>query len=243
MGDLQVNERVKEAPVHALRAMFAGIGRLLSVTDKIRNKPDSAEAPADAETAAPETAAPETTAPDTVVAETVAPEPVAPETVVAETVAAETVATETVAAEEVVAEEVVAETVVVEMVAPEAQPEASVSAGGHVKVLPTDATPAPEAAPVTETAPVAEAPAMEAPVAEAPTAAAPAAAAPVPAAAPAAELPVPNYDDLSIASLRARLRNLSAEQLSQLIEYEKGHAGRADVITMFERRIAKLAEG
>jgi hypothetical protein len=218
MGDLQVNERVKEAPVHALRAMFAGIGRLLSVTDKIRNKPDSAEAPADAETAAPETAAPETTAPDTVVAETVAPEPVAPETVAAEEVAAE----------EVVAEEVVAETVVVEMVAPETQPEASVSAGGHVKVLPTDATPAPEAAPVTETAPVAEAPA---------------AAAPVPAAAPAAELPVPNYDDLSIASLRARLRNLSAEQLSQLIEYEKGHAGRADVITMFERRIAKLAEG
>ena len=35
----QVNERVKEAPASALRAMFAGIGSLLSVTDKIRAKP------------------------------------------------------------------------------------------------------------------------------------------------------------------------------------------------------------
>jgi hypothetical protein len=66
----------------------------------------------------------------------------------------------------------------------------------------------------------------------------------VPAAATAAgQLPLPNYDDLSVASLRARLRNLSADQISQLIDYEKSHAGRADVITMFERRIVKLSEG
>ena len=57
------------------------------------------------------------------------------------------------------------------------------------------------------------------------------------------ELPVPNYDDLTIASLRARLRNLSADQLAQLIGYEKSHANREDVVQMFERRIAKLAEG
>ena len=43
-----------------------------------------------------------------------------------------------------------------------------------------------------------------------------------------------------MASLRARLRNLSVDQLTQLIGYEKGHADRADVITMFERRIAKI---
>ena len=59
----------------------------------------------------------------------------------------------------------------------------------------------------------------------------------------AAALPLANYDDLSIASLRARLRTLSADQLSTLIEYEKAHADRADVITMFERRIAKLNLG
>jgi len=40
--------------------------------------------------------------------------------------------------------------------------------------------------------------------------------------------------------LRARLRNLDVTQLRQLIEYESAHADRADVITMFERRIAKL---
>ena len=56
----------------------------------------------------------------------------------------------------------------------------------------------------------------------------------------AAALPLANYDELTVASLRARLRNLSVGQLTQLIEYEKGHAARADVITMFERRIVKL---
>jgi hypothetical protein len=54
------------------------------------------------------------------------------------------------------------------------------------------------------------------------------------------ELPIANYDSLTIASLRARLRNLSVAQLGQLIEYEKEHEARADVIAMFERRVAKL---
>jgi hypothetical protein len=53
-------------------------------------------------------------------------------------------------------------------------------------------------------------------------------------------LPVANYDASSVASLRARLRNLSVVQLTQLVEYEKSHADRADVIAMFERRIAKV---
>jgi hypothetical protein len=53
-------------------------------------------------------------------------------------------------------------------------------------------------------------------------------------------LPVPNYDDLSVPSLRARLRNLDAYQVGALLDYEKAHASRADVLTMYERRIAKL---
>ena len=61
---------------------------------------------------------------------------------------------------------------------------------------------------------------------------------PAPGAAPA--LPLANYDELSVASLRARLRSLSVASLTQLIEYEKGHAARPDVISMFERRIAKV---
>jgi len=55
--------------------------------------------------------------------------------------------------------------------------------------------------------------------------------------------PLPNYDELSLASLRARLKNLDVTQLRGLIDYEKGHAGRADVLVMFERRIAKLEAG
>ena len=68
-------------------------------------------------------------------------------------------------------------------------------------------------------------------------------AAPAAPAASTGELPVPNYDDLTIASLRARLRSLSADQVAQLVDYEKSHANREDVVQMFERRIARLAEG
>lgn len=205
----QVNERVKEAPAHALRAMFAGIGQLLSVTDKIRNKP-AAPAPAEAEdiaheTVTPEPVAAEAAAPETAATETVAPEPVAPDTAAPETVATETVAPEPVAPETGAPEAAATG-------APEAKPAAPATPDGHVRLLPADKAPA-------------------------------APAAPAPAAPAGGGLPLPNYDDLSIASLRARLRNLSAEQLGQLIEYEKAHAARADVIAMFERRLAKLAEG
>jgi hypothetical protein len=144
--------------------MFAGIGSMLFVKDKIRHK-------AGAENSAPETvsAAPEAAA----AAET----PAAPEPVVAETVTAETVTAETTAVPDV-------------------------SAGPETTAEP------------------------EAPVAPA-----------------AAALPLANYDELTIASLRARLRNLSAEQLTELIGYEKEHANREDVISMFERRITKLNLG
>ena len=57
----------------------------------------------------------------------------------------------------------------------------------------------------------------------------------------ASVLPVPNYDGLSLPSLRARLRYLDADQLRLLVRYERSHAGRADVVAMFERRLAKLA--
>src|SRR6266851_3655334 len=34
----QVSERIKEAPAQALRGVFAGIGQLLLITDKLRKK-------------------------------------------------------------------------------------------------------------------------------------------------------------------------------------------------------------
>ena len=168
---MSVPQKEKEGPASMLRAMFAGVGSLLSVVDRVRGK-SAAQAPAPAAAAPEETAAPvETAAPETVAAETVTPEetaaPVetsAPETVVAETVTPE----ETAALEE---------------------------------------TAAPEGTATSETV---------------------------------AELPLANYDESTVASLRARLRNLTVAQLTQLVEYEKGHAARADVISMFERRIAKI---
>ena len=39
----QVSERIKEAPAHALRGVFAGIGQLLLITDKLRNKTPAAQ--------------------------------------------------------------------------------------------------------------------------------------------------------------------------------------------------------
>jgi hypothetical protein len=64
------------------------------------------------------------------------------------------------------------------------------------------------------------------------------------AAAPAAgDLPVASYDELSIASLRARMRNLDPAQLRALVDYEAAHQGRPAVLAMFERRIAKVEGG
>jgi len=160
MPDPQVKERVMDVPARGLRAIFAGIGSLLGVTDKMRNKPAAS---------APATPAPEKTGNVTVVE----PATATPE---------DSVAPETSAAPETMVPDT---------------------------MTPDTATPEETAAPA--------------------------------ASGDAAAMPLANYDELTVASLRARLRNLSPEQLTQLIDYEKGHAGRADVITMFERRIAKLA--
>src|ERR1022692_826519 len=63
----QVSERMKEAPAHALRAVFAGIGQVLLVADRIKNRatdgdgtPPAAapESPAAASATAPSGAAP-----------------------------------------------------------------------------------------------------------------------------------------------------------------------------------------
>jgi hypothetical protein len=55
--------------------------------------------------------------------------------------------------------------------------------------------------------------------------------------------PLPGYDDLSLASLRARLRTLDAPAIEAMLAYEKAHARREPVITMLERRLAKLNAG
>lgn len=58
-----------------------------------------------------------------------------------------------------------------------------------------------------------------------------------------AELPVPDYDKATLASVRARLRNLSARQVTRLRDYERAHAARAEFLRMYENRLTKLREG
>ncbi len=59
----------------------------------------------------------------------------------------------------------------------------------------------------------------------------------------AAKLPLADYEQLSLPSIRARLRGLDVAQLRVLAEYERTHAERPEVLGMFERRIEKLAAG
>jgi len=73
-----------------------------------------------------------------------------------------------------------------------------------------------------------------------PPATAPVPAPRTPAAVSPADLPVLGYDQLTLASLRSRLRYLDAAQLRVLADYEKATANRAEVVGMFERRITKL---
>lgn len=61
--------------------------------------------------------------------------------------------------------------------------------------------------------------------------------------APAAgDLAVPTYDELTLPSVRARLRKLTVEQVRDLRAYEVAHQGRAEFIKMYDNRIAKLED-
>jgi hypothetical protein len=213
----QVSERIKEVPAQALRGVFAGIGQLLLITDKLRNKtPAGQQVP---RVPSPERS--ETTTP----ASPARPAPAAADTA---------------------------------RTSPEKAPPAAGTIPATAGTAPPAAGTAPPAARVAKardfdkTGNVRLLPSKEAGAGGAPPAAGEtvtpgeAATAPVTAeaAAPrAAGAPLPKYDELSIASLRARLRNLDVAQVRALAEYEKAHASRADVLAMYERRIAKLEAG
>ena len=180
----QVSERIKEAPAQALRGVFAGIGQVLLIADRLRNKTPASQH-------VPPARAPEPSKTRADPAMTAAPAPQAAPTPAAPAAP----------------------------VAPVAERVAEVrdlDKTGNVRLLTS------EEAGAGETAPTADA---------------------TVAVSEEESAPLPNYDELSIASLRARLRNLDAAQVKQLAEYERAHAARADVITMFERRIVKLEAG
>ena len=261
----QVSERIKEAPAQALRGVFAGIGQLLLITDKLRNKASHQDVPRARTPGASETVtdssvtspagqgagtapvdAPAATATATVTApaataqaEAVAAEPAPAKPAVKARRNAHSVTDKPVTAKPP-AKPATTKPVTPRRTAAKAAAAEAAGAGeaapkppkrqsardfdktGNVRVLGDEAD-----SPVASAAPAAPA--------------APAAAEPVVAGGPgAAAAPLPNYDELSVASLRARLRNLDVAQVRQCAEYERAHAARAEVLSMFERRIAKL---
>jgi hypothetical protein len=228
----QVSERIKEAPAQALRGVFAGIGQLLLITDKLRNKTPAAQqvprarTPGPSETGpAPAAAAQAPVAPSApAVAPSAAPAPPAPPAPVAPVAPPAPVARPARPAAEVPAD------------AEKSVPARDFDKTGNVRLL-KGHVPAASAvpAPAAESTATAEAE-TETVVTETE------AVVPEPTSTAEAEAvaPLPNYDELSIASLRARLRNLDVPQLRQLVDYEQAHANRADVVAMFARRIAKL---
>jgi hypothetical protein len=57
------------------------------------------------------------------------------------------------------------------------------------------------------------------------------------------ELPLPGFETMSVAAIRARLRTLDVDQLQALLVHEHKNAARPDVIAMIERRIEKIESG
>jgi len=55
------------------------------------------------------------------------------------------------------------------------------------------------------------------------------------------ELPLPDFDHLTLGAVRGRMRSLDIPQLVQLRDYEKAKANRFPIVTMLDNRIAKLA--
>jgi hypothetical protein len=55
------------------------------------------------------------------------------------------------------------------------------------------------------------------------------------------DLPIRDFDNISLGSLRARLRSLSLEDLVTLREWEQAHAHRLPVVTLLDNRIAKVS--
>ncbi len=196
-------ERLKEAPAHALRAVFAGIGQALLVSDRVRRKLTSAPDAADvaAEKAGRDTAKAPVTRPTAVKS---AAEPDRP---MAQSGAARSATKSAQAAQADVT----------------SRPNATARTKGKAAGAGEAAGPGRAAGPGEAVGAAAATPAAQAGVA-------------------GGEPPIPNYDALSIASLRARLRGLDLAQVGALLRYEKARGSRSDVVAMYERRIAKLTE-
>jgi hypothetical protein len=156
--------------------------------------------------------------------------------------AAETAAPETATPETATPETATPETATPETATPEtATPETTDAAPETATAEATPETATPETATPETATPETATPETATPETATPETATPETA--TPETTDAAALPLASYDTLTVASLRARLRTLTTAQLTVLIDYEKAHLGRDEVVTMFERRILKIKAG
>ena len=206
----QVNDRIKEAPAVMLRAVFAGVGQLLLAADKVRARAAGTGWPPDRATPKGQSRAQSRW--HTLDDTRSGAVPLARERAISHDHSA---------------------------VRPSAAGPGSDKAGrtatqeGVARATPAEpaSEPAPAAQSATSAAPAAEVAPDEPTVGSEPAA----------NSEPAPDTPpLPGYDDLSLPSLRAKLRVLDAPTLEALLAYEKAHAKRDDVITMFERRLTKI---
>ena len=240
----QVNDRIKEAPVVVLRAVFAGIGQLLLTADKVRSRaadqvwmPERATVPGpDGQTRS---------FPGWPRNGTVHTEPAVTERPVMRGAAASPgTATAPAASAAPVAK--AAKNTATAKITPVVGTTRTAPAGKTAAA--PKAAAAPESA---KTAPAAKTTAAPEKAKTAPAAKAGPAAKPKTGTAPRttksrpaeAAPPLPGYDDLSLASVRARLRTLDAPTIRAMLAYEQAHARREPVITMLERRLAKISAG
>ena len=57
------------------------------------------------------------------------------------------------------------------------------------------------------------------------------------------DLPLPDYDHLPTGSLESRVRTLDADGVARLLEHEREHADRVQVVQMLEHRLERLRSG
>lgn len=191
MGIQQVPDQVRKAPTLAIRAVFAGIGKILLATDR----PSPSPRPAGPRHAANGRRAPRT---------------------------------EAAAAQASPRDRPLDETGNVRLLSAE---ELGVGPSAVVTAGPMHSAPAGGQVPAGE--------AMMIPVASQPLAGN----VPVGASLVIHEVPLPGYDTMPLASIRARLRSLTVDQLQTLLVREHKNARRPEIIALLERRIEKLESG
>ncbi len=60
---------------------------------------------------------------------------------------------------------------------------------------------------------------------------------------PERDLPIDDYDHLPVGSLISRIRTLDTAGLQTLLDYEKGHANRIQVVSAMQTRLGSLKDG